>query len=915
MKIKGLAVVLAVLLMASLMTSTATLANAITVRFAGGSGTAADPYKVATAEQLNNVRNHLGAHFVQTQNIDLSGYSNWTPIGDSAHPFTGTYNGVGRKISNLTINEAGNHGSQLRGLFYRISETATLENIYLENVSIGTWYVAGSLVAQNFGTIRNCKIVSGSIAGNEHIGGLAGDNCGLITGCYSNVSVSAEFSTAGGLVGTNYEGIIEFCYATGEVIGTQRVGGLVAYFCGRSTELGGAINTCFASGNVSGSKEIGGLVGYVGGGQNRIISNCFATGNVDLTADGTRGGGLIGFLYGKALNCYSTGAVTGGSSDIGGLVGMYFSEGTAVNCYYDTETSGRSDTGRGIPKTTAEMMAGAPAAGIFTGWDTGIWSFTPDNQYPLLSPLKGDIKINFLPPEVVDNNPLWSANGGITWLAYKGVYPVPAGFHTIIFKELTGWEKPQDLTVEVFANAGTWPYVSYSRKSYIIAVNPVPAEGGTVTGGGSYLYDSQVTLTATPAPGYRFVEWGTGKIPISTDNPYSFKATGNRIVWARFAPAEASQCTIAATASPAAGGIVAGAGTFTVGDSVTLTATPNSGYSFINWTENGVPVPNAASSYTFTTSSDRILVANFSSANILRIAGTNRYSTAVEISKLGWPGGSDAVILARGDNYADALAGVPLAYQLDAPILLTSSSQLSAASMEEIVRLGASSVIILGGTSAVSVSVEGELQALGLTVQRIAGNSRYETACLIARELAQGGSYDTAFIAVGTNFADALSASAYAARAGCPILLTQQATLPDYTKNLIRDMGITKTWVIGGTGVISGTVFAQLPGAQRIAGNNRYSTGIALAEEFMPVSTKVACLATGLNFPDAIAGGVLAAKIDTGVILVQGNLSVPNQVVLDFMSGQLIDTIQLFGGTSVINPAMQIWLGQWLGEN
>ncbi|MDD2282823.1 MAG: cell wall-binding repeat-containing protein [Eubacteriales bacterium] len=909
MKIKGLAVVLAVLLMASLMTSTATFANASTVRFAGGSGTAADPYKVATAEQLNNVRNHLDAHFVQTQNIDLSGYSNWTPIGDSAHPFTGTYNGVGRKISNLTISEAGNRGSQQRGLFCRTSNTATLENIYLENVSIGTWYVAGSLVAQNFGTIRYCKIVSGSIAGNEQIGGMAGINHGQITGCYSHVSVSADLATAGGLVGWNLIGPIESCYATGDVTGQQWLGGLV----GELSE--GTINASFASGNVSASKEAGGLVGLVSGGQNRIVSNCFATGNVDLTVDGDSGGGLIGVLWGKALNCYSTGAVTGGSSKIGGLVGRYFSGGTAVNCYYDTETSGRSDTGRGIPKTTAEMMAGAPAAGIFTGWDTGIWSFTPDNQYPLLSPLKGDIKINFLPPEVVDNNPLWSANGGITWLAHNDVYPVPAGFHTIIFKELTGWKKPQDLTVEVFANAGTWPYVSYSRKSYIIAVNPVPAEGGTVTGGGSYLYDSQVTLTATPAPGYRFIEWGTAKMPISTDNPYSFKATGNRILWARFAPADASQCTIAATASPAAGGIVAGAGAFTVGDSVTLTATPNSGYSFINWTENGVPVPNAASSYTFTASSDRILVANFSSANILRIAGTNRYSTAVEISKLGWPGGSDAAILARGDNYADALAGVPLAYQLDAPILLTSSSQLSAASMEEIVRLGASSVIILGGTSAVSVSVEGELQALGLTVQRIAGNSRYETACLIARELAQGGSYNTAFIAVGTNFADALSASAYAARAGCPILLTQQATLPDYTKNLIRDMGITKTWVIGGTGVISGTVFAQLPGAQRIAGNNRYSTGIALAEEFMPASTKVACLATGLNFPDAIAGGVLAAKKDTGVILVQGNLSVPNQVVLDFMSGQLIDTIQLFGGTNVINPAMQIWLGQWLGEN
>lgn len=909
MKIKGLTVFLAVLLMASFITSTSIVANAGTAEFAGGSGTAADPYLVATAEQLNNVRNHLGAYFSQTQNIDLSGYSNWKPIGDSANPFTGTYNGFGRKISNLKINEAGNRGSQQRGLFGIISETAILQSIYLENVTINTWYVAGSLVAQNYGTIRNCKIVSGSIAGNEQIGGMVGINRGQITGCYAHVSVSAGLATAGGLVGWNLTGPIESCYATGDVTGQKWLGGLV----GELSE--GIINASFASGNVSASKEAGGLVGLVSGGQNRIVSNCFATGDVYLTVNGDSGGGLIGVLWGKALNCYSTGAVTGGSSDIGGLVGRYFSGGTAVNCYYDTETSGRNDTGRGVPKTTAEMTAGVPSAAIYTSWDTSLWSFAPNNQYPLLQPLSGNIKINFLPTEVVDNNPLWSANEGITWLGHKDVYPVPAGFHTITFKELTGWNKPQDLTIEVFANAGTWPYVSYSRKSYIIAVNPVPAEGGKVTGCGSYLYDSQVTLTATPAPGYRFVAWGVGKMPISEDNPYSFQATSNRILWARFAPADASQCTIAATASPAAGGSVAGAGTFTVGDSVALTAAPNPGYFFVNWTENGVPVPNAPSIYIFTASSDRTLVANFTSAKVLRIAGSNRYSTAVEISKRGWAGGSDTVILARGDNYADALAGVPLACQLDAPILLTSSSQLSPATSEEIARLGASSVLILGGTGAVSASVESELQALGLAVQRIAGSSRYETACLIARELAKGGSYDTAFIAVGSNFADALSASAYAAKAGCPILLTQPTTLPDYTKNLIRDMGITKTWVIGGTGVISGAVFAQLPGAERIAGSNRYSTGIALAEKFMPAATKIACLATGLNFPDAITGGVLAAKNNSGVILVQGNLAVPNQVVLDFMSAQGIETIQLFGGTSVISARMETWLNQWLLEN
>lgn len=133
-----------------------------------------------------------------------------------------------------------------------------------------------------------------------------------------------------------------------------------------------------------------------------------------------------------------------------------------------------------------------------------------------------------------------------------------------------------------------------------------------------------------------------------------------------------------------------------------------------------------------------------------RISGDNRYLTAVAVSQAGWEK-SDIVILARGDQYADALTGVSLAHKLEAPILLTTSNVLHEAAHAEIIRLEAKEIVILGGTSAVSQGVEDMLKSLGLTVRRISGVNRYATAAAIAAEVAPEGT-DTAVVAFGENF-------------------------------------------------------------------------------------------------------------------------------------------------------------------
>ncbi len=308
-----------------------------------------------------------------------------------------------------------------------------------------------------------------------------------------------------------------------------------------------------------------------------------------------------------------------------------------------------------------------------------------------------------------------------------------------------------------------------------------------------------------------------------------------------------------------------------------------------------------------------ITSGTFSGMKVSRISGVNRYQTSVEVSQSGWPLGAETVVLARGDNFADALAGVPLAHYLNAPILLTSSSQIGASVLDEIRRLDAETVFILGGTAAISSAVETALINEGLSVERISGDNRYDTAAQIARMMKlQGAAATDAVIAVGSNFPDALSAASYAAIHQQPILLVTTLSVPDCTETALKDMGVQGTIIVGGTAVISDAVLTELSEyttPERVAGSNRYSTAIALANRYS-LDSSLYYIATGLNFPDAITGAVLAAKRNCGVLLVQGTLAEPNQVVQDFCLNDSVDGVSLFGGTSVISSGIAEWFLQ-----
>lgn len=278
-----------------------------------------------------------------------------------------------------------------------------------------------------------------------------------------------------------------------------------------------------------------------------------------------------------------------------------------------------------------------------------------------------------------------------------------------------------------------------------------------------------------------------------------------------------------------------------------------------------------------------------------RIKGETRYETAVEISKAGWTS-ADTVVIARGDSFPDALAGAPLAYKHDAPILLTDKDVLTKSVKEEIARLGAKNVIILGGTAAVDNYVEYQLEGMGLDVERIGGKDRWATAANIAARM--GGTPEKAVIANGNNFPDALAVASYAARHGYPILLTENDDLPMSTDIALK--GIESTIVVGGIAAVNAEVFGDLPSAERYSGETRYATAAAIAEDLMP-SYRV-YVATGTEFADALAGSVLAAKENASMVLVKPDmLPAETKAAMDALNASEFNVL---GGEKAISESV-----------
>ncbi len=244
-----------------------------------------------------------------------------------------------------------------------------------------------------------------------------------------------------------------------------------------------------------------------------------------------------------------------------------------------------------------------------------------------------------------------------------------------------------------------------------------------------------------------------------------------------------------------------------------------------------------------------------------RLAGQDRIATSLTIAQKGWPLGAATVFLAGYEDWPDALASIPLAFQDNAPVLLTYNDWLDPRLQTALSNLQPSHIVVLGGNGVITDSLVQTLQQLApqATLERIGGQNRFATAALFAERL-KSTSGQT-ILASGLDFADALAAAPFAARQGIPILLTNPDSLPVETQNAYTALRIQQTYAIGGQGVISDSLLQTLKNAQRYGGKDRYATAAVVNQQLMGGSTNGTYFVTnGEQFPDALSIAVLAAR-------------------------------------------------------
>ncbi len=282
-----------------------------------------------------------------------------------------------------------------------------------------------------------------------------------------------------------------------------------------------------------------------------------------------------------------------------------------------------------------------------------------------------------------------------------------------------------------------------------------------------------------------------------------------------------------------------------------------------------------------------------------RLAGSDRYSTAVKVSQAGW-NKSDYVILVRGDDFADALCAGPLAKKYNAPILFTEKYLVNTSTLKEIERLEADKVIIIGGYGAISRNVDKTLDSEGIAeIERIYGDNRYETSVKIAQRL---GSKEAA-LATGGEYADALSISAVASAKGFSILLTYPNDLPGVVKQHLSNYKIENIYLIGGEKAITKNTEEQVRSPLRFAGKNRYETNRLVLEYFAKdLDFNKIFTAPGEgkdNYTYALAGAALAAQTSSPIVL---NSSILPEETKDFVRSKMTVASEIIaiGGEDVV---------------
>lgn len=263
-----------------------------------------------------------------------------------------------------------------------------------------------------------------------------------------------------------------------------------------------------------------------------------------------------------------------------------------------------------------------------------------------------------------------------------------------------------------------------------------------------------------------------------------------------------------------------------------------------------------------------------------RLGGQDRIETSVKIATNYNDGQLQAVVVTTANDFPEALTGSTLAAKCKAPILLVNQTAQNSQGTLAYIKGHLSSngtVYILGQTTSVSTDVENAIRNMGYTnIKRLAGTNKEETLKIINNEV-NVSTGTPVFIASGDNFPDALSASGIAAIKGYPIILCSHGVLPQTAIDQLQAVKPSQVYIAGGSAVVPDSIVNKVMGTTgltsdkivRLYGQDRYATSLAI-NKYFNLTTANAVIASGENFPDALAGSSLAAKHNAPIILTDG---------------------------------------------
>ena len=280
-------------------------------------GGADTPFQIASAAQLAELAQYVNAgdatfvsaHYVLTDDVNLSAYGNWTPIGTEDHPFEGVFDGQNHVVTGLKIDRS---QGVYQGLFGYVSGTddahkAQIKNVAVRDAQIRAWIEVGAVVGrygqftQGFvEPLENCAMIGGTIQGtsgsmgqSSSVGGIVGRACGEIQRCYATGSIIGADNAIeyGGIVGESFK-TVNACYWTGRL---SALGSYADDFGGIAGTARGAVTNCYTTGDITGSLNNAATLGSIVGCAMDRVTNCYATGSVK----GWRAiGGIAGQAYG-----------------------------------------------------------------------------------------------------------------------------------------------------------------------------------------------------------------------------------------------------------------------------------------------------------------------------------------------------------------------------------------------------------------------------------------------------------------------------------------------------------------------------------------------------------------------------------------------------------------------------------------